>query len=104
MLGYANTRYLSDFQNRMSQTDFVFTQQNNNHYMEVFQTNFRDYIHNHSKIVVLCECSHECVWLFIMINNIKQSCIIDAIDLPTIIYQDNVDYDTQMQCSYVISK
>jgi hypothetical protein len=55
---------------------------------------------NHSKIIVLYEASRECVWLRRMIDHkcaclrrmidhIQKSCGFDAIESPTIIYEDN---------------
>ena len=44
---------------------------------------------NHSEIIALYEASRECIWLRSMINHIEQSCGIDSMNTPTIIYEDN---------------
>jgi hypothetical protein len=58
---------------------------------------------NHSEIIALYEASRECVWLHRMINHIQQSCGLDAIKTPTIIYEDNTACITQMETGYIKS-
>jgi hypothetical protein len=56
---------------------------------------------NHSKIIALYEASCECDSLRKMINHIQKSCRMSAIESPTIIYEDNAAYVTQMQTGYI---
>jgi len=58
---------------------------------------------NHSEIIALYEALRECVWLRRMINHIQQSCGIGSIESPTIIYEDNSAYVTQIQTGYIKS-
>jgi hypothetical protein len=58
---------------------------------------------NHFKIIVLYEVTHECAWLRRVINHIQVSCGIEPIGSPTIIYEDNVACNAQMQSGYVKS-
>jgi hypothetical protein len=52
---------------------------------------------NHSKIIMLYEASREYAWLHRMIDHIQKSCELGAIESPTIIYEYNVAYVTQIQ-------
>jgi hypothetical protein len=47
------------------------------------------------------EATQECVLLRRMINHIYKSCDMNAINTPTIIYDDNVSCVTQNYMSYV---
>jgi hypothetical protein len=56
---------------------------------------------NHLEIIVLYEASHECVWLHRIINHMHKSCGIGAIESPTVIYEDNIAFITQIQMGYI---
>ena len=56
---------------------------------------------NHSEIIALYEVARECVWLHRMIDHIQKSCGMNAVDTPTIIYEDNVAYVVQMKTGYI---
>ena len=58
---------------------------------------------NHSEIIALYEASRECVWLRRMIHHIQQTCGLNTVQTPTIIYEDNADCVAQVQSGYVKS-
>jgi hypothetical protein len=89
IIGYTNAGYLSDPLNDRSQTGFMFLHNETTISWKSSKQTLMTTSTNHSEIVVLYEASRECVWLRRMINHIQQSCGIDVIDSPTIIYEDN---------------
>jgi hypothetical protein len=56
---------------------------------------------NHSEIIALYKASRECVWLNRVINHIRTSYAICALESPTIIYEDNAACVDQMQTGYI---
>jgi hypothetical protein len=56
---------------------------------------------NHLEIITLYEALREYVWLHRVINHIETSCGIGALELPTIIYEDNVACVAQIQTRYI---
>jgi hypothetical protein len=97
MIGYPSFGYLSDPHNARSQTGFVFLHGGTTISWKSSKQTLVATSTNHSETIALYEASHECVWLRRMINHIQQSCGIDYIESPTIIYEDNSACVTQMQ-------
>ena len=58
---------------------------------------------NHSEIIALYEASRECMWLRRMIRHIQQTCGMNTVQTPTIIYEDNAACITPVQSGYVKS-
>jgi hypothetical protein len=96
LIGYADAGYLSDQQNGRSQIGFMFLHgETVISWKSTKQTLIATSI-NHSEIIALYEASRECVWLRRVINHIKTSCGIGALESPTIIYEDNATCVAQM--------
>ena len=101
MVGYVDAGYMFDPHNARSQTGFVFlcggaaiSWQSTKQTLIATST-------NHSEIIV--EAARECVWLRRMIEYIQKSCGMNAIDTPTVIYEDNAACVAQMYMGYVKS-
>ena len=103
MIGYTDAGYLSNPHNGKSQTGFVFLHGGTAISWKSSKQTLTATSTNHSEIIALYEASHECVWLRRVINHIQQSCGIGLIESPTIIYEDNSAYVTQMQTGYIKS-
>jgi hypothetical protein len=58
---------------------------------------------NHSEIVALYEASRECAWVHRVINHIKTSYGIGALESPIIIYEDNMACVAKLQTGYIKS-
>jgi hypothetical protein len=89
LIGYADAGYLSDPQNGISQTRFMFLHRWAAISWKSIKQTLIATSTNHSEIIAFYEASRECVWLRRVINHIKTSCDIGALESPTIIYEDN---------------
>ena len=58
---------------------------------------------NHSEIIALYEAARECVLLRRMIDHFHKSCGMNAVDTPTIIYEDNAACVAHIHMGYVKS-
>ncbi len=103
LVGYTDASYMSDPHNARSQTGFVFLHGGTAISWKSSKQTLVATSTNHSEIIALFEASRECVWLRRMINHIEQSCGIGSSESPTIIYEDNAAYITQMQTGYIKS-
>jgi hypothetical protein len=103
LLGYTDAGYLSCLHNGRSQTGFVFLQGGIAISWKSSKQTLVSTSTNHSEIIALYETSRECVWLRKMKNHIIQSCGIDALEIPTIIFKDNSVCVTQMESGYIKS-
>jgi hypothetical protein len=56
---------------------------------------------NHSEIIALFEATKECVWLKRVIQHVQNTCGLNMISKPTIIYEDNSTCVAQIQTGYV---
>jgi hypothetical protein len=101
MIGYTDAGYLSDLHNARSQTGYVFLHCGATISWKSSKQTLVATSTNHSEIIALYEASRECVWLRRMINHIQQSCGIDSMESPTIIYEDNTACVAQMDTSYI---
>jgi len=97
LLGYTDAGYLSDPHNGRSQIGFVFLQGGTTISWKSSKQTLVSTSTNHSEIIALYEASHEYVWLRRMINHIIQSCGIGALEIPTIIFEDNSTCVTKME-------
>jgi hypothetical protein len=103
MIGYMDAGYLSDPHNKKSQIGFVFLHGGTTISWKSSKQTLTATSTYHYEIIALYEVLQECVWLHRMINHIQQSCGIDSIESPTIIYEDNSACVTQMQMGYIKS-
>jgi hypothetical protein len=103
LLGYTDAGYLLDPHNGRSQTGSVFLQGGTTISWKSSKQTLVSTSTDHSEIIALYETSHECVWLRRMINHIVQSSGIGVLDTPTIIFEDNLAYVTQMKSCYIKS-
>ncbi|GAV69056.1 hypothetical protein CFOL_v3_12557, partial [Cephalotus follicularis] len=90
LIGYADTRYLSDPHKTRSQTGYVFTfcdiAISCRSTKQIMTTTFS----NHSEILAIHETSRECIWLRSMIHHIQESCELSSIRKNlTVMYEDN---------------
>jgi hypothetical protein len=97
LIGYADAGYLSDPQNDISQTGFIFLYGGTAISWKCAKQTLIATSTTHSEIITLYEASRECAWLRRVINHIETSCGICALESPTIIYEDNVTCVAQMQ-------
>ena len=102
-MGYVDAGYMSDPHNARSQTGFVFLCGGAAISWRSVKQTLVATSTNHSEIIALYEATRECVWLRRMIEYIQKSCGMNAIDTPTIIYEDNAACVAQMHMSYVKS-
>jgi hypothetical protein len=89
LIGYADTVYLSDPENGRSQIRFMFLHGGTTISWKYAKQTLIETSTNHSEIITLYEVSRECSWLHRVINHIKTSCGIGALESRTIIYKDN---------------
>jgi hypothetical protein len=101
LIEYADAGYLSDPLNAKSQSGYVFLHGGTTISWKSCKQTLVATSTNHSKIIVLYEASRECAWLHIMIDHTQKSCGIGAIELPTIIFEDNAACVAQMQMRYI---
>ena len=97
LVGYTDDSYISGPHNARSQTGFVFLHG---------ATAIHKHLWLHPQIILRSwhyMKPRECVWLHRMINHIEQSCGIGSMKTPTIIYEDNTAFVTQMQTCYIKS-
>ncbi|KAJ1293734.1 hypothetical protein BS78_01G091700 [Paspalum vaginatum] len=103
LIGYTDADYLSDPHNARSQTGFVYLQGGTAISWKSSKQTLVATSTNHFEIIALYEASRECVWLRRMINHILQSCGMNSIESPTIIYEDNAACVVQMETGYIKS-
>jgi hypothetical protein len=103
LVGYTDAGYLSDPHNARSQTGFVFLHGGTAISWKSSKQTLVATSTNHSEIIALYEAARECAWLRRVINHIQQSCGLDPIGSPTIIYEDNAACVAQMQAGYIKS-
>ena len=94
---------MSDPHNARSQTGFVYLQGGTAISWKSSKQTLVATSTNHFDIIALYEASKEYVWLRRMVNHIQQSCGLNAIDTPTIIYEDNAACAVQMETGYIKS-
>ena len=90
LIGYANADYLFGPHKSRSQTGYLFTCGNTAiSWKSVKQTSFAT-SSNQSEIIAIHEASHECIWLRLVIQHIREKCGLSSIkESPTILYEDN---------------
>jgi len=103
MVGYVDAGYMSDPHNARSQTGFVFLYGGAAISWRSVKQTLVATSTNHSEIIALYEAARECIWLRRMIDHIQKSCGMNAVDTPTIIYEDNAACVVQMHMGYVKS-
>jgi hypothetical protein len=101
MVGYADVGYMSDPHNARSQTGFIFLYGGTTIFWGSFKQTLVATSTNHSEIIAMYEAARECVWLRRMTNQILKSCVLNIINNPTIIYEDNAACVAQMHMGYV---
>ena len=101
--GYADAGYLSDPHNAKSQTGYVFT------YGDIaisWRSQKQTLVvtsSNHAEVIALHEASKECRWLRSVLRHIQGASGLKVDKNPTILYEDNVAYVTQMKEGYIKS-
>jgi hypothetical protein len=103
LVGYADAGYLSDPHTCKSQTGYVFLCGGTAISWKSSKQELVSTSTNHSEIMALYEASKECVWLRRMIHHIQQTCGLNTVQTPTIIYEDNAACVAQVQLGYVKS-
>ncbi|XP_040252118.1 secreted RxLR effector protein 161-like [Aegilops tauschii subsp. strangulata] len=103
IIGYADAGYLSDPHDCKSQTGYVFLCGGTAFSWKSSKQTLVSTSTNHSEIMALFEASKECVSLRRMIGHIQQTCGLNTVQTPTIIYEDNAACVAQVQMGYVKS-
>jgi hypothetical protein len=102
LVGYADAGYLSDPHKGRSQTGYLFTCGNIAISWRSVKKTISATSSNHLEIIAIHEASHECVWLRSVIQHIREKCGLSSIkDNPTILYEDNAAYITQIRGDYI---
>ena len=102
IIGYADAGYLSDPHDCKSQTGVFLCGGTTFSWKSSKQTLVSTSM-NHSKIVALFKASKECVSLWRVIGHIQQTCGLNTVQTPTIIYEDSAACVAQVQMGYVKS-
>ena len=101
VVGYADAGYLSDPHTSKSQTGYVFLCGGTTISWKSSKQTLVSTSTNHSEIIALYEASRECAWLRRMIHHIQQTCGLNTVQTPTIIYEDNAACVAQIGRAHV---
>jgi hypothetical protein len=102
-LGYADAGYLSDPYNAKSQTGYVFTYGGTAISWRSQKQTLVATSSNHAEVIALHEESKECKWLRSVLQHIQGASGLTVDKNPTILYEDNAAYVTQMKEGYIKS-
>ena len=103
LLGYADTRYLSDPHKARSQTGYLFTWGNTAISWRSTKQSIAATSSNNAEILAIHEASRECVWLRSMTHYIRKNCELlpENKNTLTILYEDNAACIAQLKGGYI---
>jgi hypothetical protein len=95
-------RFFSNPHKGRSQTGYLFTCGSTTISWRSIKQTFVATSSNHSEIIAIHKVIRECIWLRSIIQHIKEKYGLSTIkDSPTILYEDNAAYTTQIRGGYI---
>ena len=102
MIGYADACYLSDSDKGRSQIGYLFTCGNIAISWRSIKQTLSAASSNHLKLIAIHEASHECGWLRLVIQHIREICGLSSIKgSPMILYEKNAACIAQIRGGYI---
>jgi len=101
LVRYADAGYRFDHTTSKSQTSYVFLRHGAAISWKSVKQTITATSSNHTKIIALHDASRECIWLRSIDKFILSNCGLPYKESPTVLYEDNSAYVTQMQVGFI---